>query len=173
MDISRAVDEFVSLGSRLFKQIKTEGQSLSQLELHILLVQLQVLQTEATYLKGQQPHGLMAPPSDAVRISHVLHHSLDLYKDRTSLLEVAIDFIRAGLEMQDTVVVLATKAVREAIAGRLEPGEFAEKTLLFFDAEDWLRRFIVNDWPDESRFMYAMNIGLTLPKYAVFASSKR
>jgi hypothetical protein len=37
---------------------------------------------------------------------------------------------------------------------------------LFFDAEDWLSRFMINDWPDESRFMDAMRIGLMLSNSA-------
>ena len=41
------------------------GQSLSQLELHILLVQLQVIQAEAAYLKHQRPHSLMVSQSAA------------------------------------------------------------------------------------------------------------
>jgi hypothetical protein len=41
MDISRAVDEFVSSGILLFYHLKAEGQELSKLELHILAAQLQ------------------------------------------------------------------------------------------------------------------------------------
>ena len=91
---------------------------------------------------------------------------MDLYWDKELLLEVVIAFIRVGLEMQDAVLVLATKTLREAIAGALQPEELARKTLFFFDAEEWLSRFIINDWPDESRFMDAMSIGLMLSKSA-------
>ena len=55
MDISRAVDEFVSLGCPLYHQLRVEGQTLSKLELHILLAQLDVLQIEATRLRDQNP----------------------------------------------------------------------------------------------------------------------
>lgn len=54
MDISRAVDEFVSSGILLFYHLKAEGQDLSKLELHILAAQLQVLQIETTRLRDQQ-----------------------------------------------------------------------------------------------------------------------
>jgi len=81
---------------------------------------------------------------------------MDLYWDKALLLEGVITFIRVGLEMQDTVLVLATKTFREAIAGALQPG----RTLFFFDAEELLSRFLINDWPDESRFREAMPIGL-------------
>jgi hypothetical protein len=91
---------------------------------------------------------------------------LDLYRDKGVLLEVVIDFIRVGLEVQDSVLVLATKTLRETIVGALQPEYLERKTLFLFDAEDWLSRFIINDWPDESRFMDAMRIGLMLSKRA-------
>ena len=167
MDISRAVDEFVSSGIRLFYHLKAEGQSLSKLELHILAAQLQVLQTETTRLRNQQSPPLRALRSALAPILRVFdHHSLDLYRDKELLLEAVIAFIRVGLEMQDTVLVLATKTLREAIAGALRPEELARKSLFFFDAEEWLSRFMINDWPDESRFMDAMSIGLTLSQSA-------
>jgi hypothetical protein len=167
MDISRAVDEFVSSGILLFYHLKAEGQGLSKLELHILAAQLQVLQIEATRLRDQQSPPVRALRSALAPILRVFdHHSLDLYRDKELLLEVVIDFIRVGLEMQDAVLVLATKTLREAVAGALRPEELARKSLFFFDAEEWLSRFIINDWPDESRFMDAMSIGLMLSKSA-------
>ena len=167
MDISRAVDEFVSSGIRLFKQLRGEGQSLSQLELLNLAGQLQVLQIETTRLRNHQSPPLRTPRSPLAPILPVFdHHSLDLYWDNGLLLEAVIAFIRVGLEMQDTVLVVATKTFREAIVGALQPEELERKTLFFFDAEDWLSRFIINGWPDESRFMDAMRIGLMLSKSA-------
>ena len=167
MDVSRAVDEFVSSGILLFKHLKAEGQSLSKLELHNLAAQLQVLQIEATRLRNQQSPPLRAPRSAMAPILRVFdHHSLDLYRDKALLLEAVIAFIKVGLEMQDAVLVLATKTLREAIAGALQPEELARKTLFFFDAEELLSRFLINDWPDESRFRDAMSIGLMQSKSA-------
>jgi hypothetical protein len=167
MDISRAVDEFVSSGILLFYHLKAEGQDLSKLELHILAAQLQVLQIETTRLRDQQSQSLRAPRSPLAPILRVFdHHSLDLYRDNAVLLEVVIDFIRVGLELQDSVLVLATKTLRESIVGALLPEDLERKTLFFFDAEDWLSRFMINDWPDESRFMDAMRIGLMLSNSA-------
>ena len=71
MDISRAVDEFVSSGIRLFNQLKGEGQSLSQLELLNLAGQLQVLQIETTRLRNQQSPPLRAPRSALAPILRV------------------------------------------------------------------------------------------------------
>jgi len=167
MDVSRAVDEFVSSGIRLFKQLRGVGQSLSQLELLNLAGQLRVLQTETTRLRNYQSPPLRTPRSALAPILRVFdHHSLDLYRDNAVLLEVVIDFIRVGLELQDSVLVLATKTLRESIVGALLPEDLERKTLFFFDAEDWLSRFMINDWPDESRFMDAMRIGLMLSNSA-------
>ena len=44
---------------------------------------------------------------------------MDLYWDKALLLEAVIAFIKIGLEMQDAVLVLATKTFREAIARRV------------------------------------------------------
>ncbi|HET9606995.1 MAG TPA: MEDS domain-containing protein [Nitrospira sp.] len=163
MDISRAVDEFVSSATHLFYQLQREGQDLSRLELHILAAQLQVLQTETARLRNQQSPPLRAPRSALAPILRVFdHHSLDLSRDKAVLLEAVIAFIRVGLEIQDTVLVLATKTFREAIASALQPEELENTTLLFFDAEQLLSRFLINGWPDESRFMAAMRIGLML-----------
>ena len=165
MDVSRAVDEFVSSGIRLFEQLRGEGQSLSQLELLNLAGQLRVLQTETTRLRHHQAPPLRTPrPALAPLLPGFDHHSLNLYWDKELLLEAVIAFIKGGLEMQDTVSIVATKTFSEAIAGALQPEELAKKTLLFFDAEEWLPRFMINDWPDESRFMDAMSIGLMLSK---------
>jgi hypothetical protein len=65
MDISRAVDEFVSLGRRLFHQLRAEGEGVSKLDLHILLAQLHVLQIEATRLRDQKPVSLVAPSAQS------------------------------------------------------------------------------------------------------------
>ena len=167
MDIFRAVDEFVSSGIRLFKQLRGEGLSLSQLDLLNLAGQLRVLQIETTRLRNHQSLPLTTPRSTLPPILHVSgRHSMDLYWDKALLLEGVITFIRVGLEMQDTVLVLATKTLREAIAGALQPEELARRTLFFFDAEELLSRFLINGWPDESRFREAMPIGLMQSKHS-------
>jgi hypothetical protein len=163
MDLSRAVDEFVALGRGLYRRLQAEGETLSKIDLHILGAQLHVLQTETGRLKNQHPQSVIAPQSELPYLpaaSH--HHSLELYKDHAFLVETAIAFIRVGLEMQDTVVVLATQKHRKAIEGSLAPMILKHKTLFFLDAEDLLSRFMINDWPDESRFMDTMSVGLML-----------
>ena len=65
MDIFRAVDEFVSSGIRLFKQLRGEGLSLSQLDLLNLAGQLRVLQIETTRLRITNPY----PHNSAVHVA--------------------------------------------------------------------------------------------------------
>jgi hypothetical protein len=113
MDIFRAVDEFVSSGIRLFKQLRGEGLSLSQLDLLNLAGQLRVLQIETTRLRNHQS----LPLRSAVRYARF---TFLIATQWTSvgwalLLEGVITFIRVGL-LQDTVT-LATKTL-EAIAAR-------------------------------------------------------
>jgi MEDS: MEthanogen/methylotroph, DcmR Sensory domain len=167
MDISAAVDEFVSLGRRLYQQLRAEGQALSNLQRHILLAQLQVLHTEVSRLRDPHLPRLRTLQPASAPVPAVSHqHSLDLYKDKEFLIEEVIAFVRVGLEMQDTVLILATKKLREGIEGSLHPDELKNKRLFFIDVKDLLSRFMVDDWPDESKFMDVMSIGLMLSENA-------
>lgn len=80
MDISRAIDEFVSSGILLFHHLQAEGQSLSRLELHTLAAQLQVLQSETTRLRDHQSRSLRVPALAPI-LRMFDHHSMDLYWD--------------------------------------------------------------------------------------------
>ena len=80
MDISRAVDDFVSSGILLFHHLQAEGQSLSPLELHTLAAQLQVPQSETTRLRDHQSRSLRAPALAPI-LRMFDHHSMDLYWD--------------------------------------------------------------------------------------------
>lgn len=54
MDIERAVEDFVHTGKDLFRRLRSEGESLSNLGLGILRTQLHILSIEAARLKSQQ-----------------------------------------------------------------------------------------------------------------------
>jgi hypothetical protein len=168
MDISRAVDEFVSLGRRLFHQLRAEGEGVSKLDLHILLAQLHVLQIEATRLMDPKPKSLVAQPSALASLISA-HHSVEFYKDDVFLIDSVTAFIKVGLDMlHDTVIVVATKKLREAVATSLQPEDFGNKALLFFDAEDVLSQCMVNNWPNESRFMHAMSMSSQRARVRMF-----
>jgi hypothetical protein len=124
MDISRAVDEFVSSGILLFHHLQAEGQSLSRLELHTLAAQLQVLQSD------QQSRSPRAPARAPI-LRMFDPHSMDLYWDKALLLETVIAFIRVGLEMQDTVVGPCNENVPGSYCRRVTARGFEKEDLLF------------------------------------------
>ena len=55
MDIERAVEDFVQKGKELFRRLRSEGDSLSDLGLGILRAQLHILTIEASRLKSKHP----------------------------------------------------------------------------------------------------------------------
>ena len=54
MDIERAVEDFVHTGKDLFRRLRSEGESLSNLGLGILRTQLHIFSIEAARLKSKQ-----------------------------------------------------------------------------------------------------------------------
>ena len=60
-------------------------------------------------------------------------------------------FITEGLQVNDTVVIVATAQHREALHKTLTPEQAAHDKLRFFDAREQLSKFMVNDWPSELR----------------------
>ena len=50
MDLSRAITEFVKSGRTVFDLLRSDGDSITRLDLHILLTQLFILQVEARSL---------------------------------------------------------------------------------------------------------------------------
>ena len=55
MDLERAVEDFVTTGKDLFRRLRSEGESLSDLGLGILRTQLHILTVEASRLSAKQP----------------------------------------------------------------------------------------------------------------------
>lgn len=51
MDVRQDVTEFVGYGSRLFRRLRSEGNELTAVDLHILMVQLHVLELETANLQ--------------------------------------------------------------------------------------------------------------------------
>ena len=52
MDIHRAVSEFVSQGTGLFRRLRSKGEALSDVDLVTLREQLHILDTEADHLQN-------------------------------------------------------------------------------------------------------------------------
>ncbi|HEY7532654.1 MAG TPA: hypothetical protein VH681_07700 [Nitrospiraceae bacterium] len=59
MDVRHAVTQFVAQGRDLYRQLHSEGEHLTNVELVMLRVQLHILDTEAIRLQGQ--HQLKSP----------------------------------------------------------------------------------------------------------------
>jgi hypothetical protein len=51
MDIRQDVTEFVGYGSRLFGRLRGEGDELTAIDLHMLMVQLHILELETANLQ--------------------------------------------------------------------------------------------------------------------------
>jgi hypothetical protein len=75
-----------------------------------------------------------------------------LYKDDTFLTEAVISFIKEGLRVNDTVIIVATTPHQEELCTALTPEELAHDKLKFFAAEEQLSRIIVDGWPSELQF---------------------
>ncbi len=97
------------------------------------------------------------PPVDW-RDSGPSRHTVQFYEDDSSLLEGLGRFIGSALGAGDAAIVIATKVHREALVQRLkERGmdlglALAQGRFILLDAAETLSKFVVDDWPDESRF---------------------
>ena len=78
MDLSKAITEFVKSGRTVFDLLRSEGDSLTRLDLHILLTELFVLQVEARSLGHARFKDMISPKTfcyepeepDAPHVSH-------------------------------------------------------------------------------------------------------
>ena len=83
-------------------------------------------------------------------------YSVQFYSDDTFLMESMIRFVKEGLQINDTVIIVATAHHREMLHKSLTPGQMAHEKLLFFDAGEQLRKFMIADWPSELRFRHVV-----------------
>src|SRR5206468_1212931 len=67
-------------------------------------------------------------------------HTVEFYKDDALLFESVTAFIKVGLDMHDTVLVITTANHREALVKALRPGELEKDGLCLFEAEELLTR---------------------------------
>jgi signal transduction histidine kinase len=85
-------------------------------------------------------------------------HSMQMYDDEASLLEEVSRWVGEALGRGDAVIVLATDAHREGIAGRLHARGFdlaqveRQGRYLVRDAAATLRSCATEGWPDAARF---------------------
>lgn len=162
MDLSRAVSEFVSMGRNLFRLLQVEGQTVSKLDLDILRTQLHILQAEITSLEIDTNRKRLSRQS--ARLAGELtgwwkssRHEVEFYKDDERWLESVLAFVLVGLDLHETVIVIATPEHSEALQASLRAEDFENERLLFFNPSVLVSRFVSKDWPDKVRFIDVFN----------------
>ena len=89
---------------------------------------------------------------------HICNHILQVYGRQDALLDALEDFVSAGLQSGECVVVIATRSHRDALITRLVAGGqdvaalIAEDRFIALPAQDTLDRFMVRGLPDEALF---------------------
>jgi hypothetical protein len=81
-------------------------------------------------------------------------HAVQFYQDDVFLIEAVAAFITAGYEENATIIVIATEKHREDLRTTFQdsghPG--IEDRVIHFDAADLLTAFMVDGWPEHTRF---------------------
>ena len=80
------------------------------------------------------------------------NHSVEFYQDDTYLVDSVARFIRDGLQVKSTVLIIGTDQHRRELARVLTPEERSQEMLRFFDAQVLLTTFMIEDRPNESLF---------------------
>ena len=89
-------------------------------------------------------------------------HTVQFYRDERILIETITAFIKVGLDLNETVLVILTAEHRKDLYTTLTGDELRNDKLRFVDAADILILFMVKDWPNESQFMHGMETMLRL-----------
>ena len=89
-------------------------------------------------------------------------HSVQFYRDERFLIDSISSYIKAGLDLNETVLVIVTAQHPKELYTTLTGKELRDDKLRFLDAEDFLALFMVGDCPNESQFMHGMKTILGL-----------
>lgn len=77
-------------------------------------------------------------------------HAVQFYNDDVFLIETVSAFIAAGLKENGAIIVIATAQHREALRNTLQASN--NSSITYIDAVELLSAFMVDDWPNETRF---------------------
>jgi hypothetical protein len=80
-------------------------------------------------------------------------HTVQLYRDERGLIDTITTFIKVGLYLNETVLVLATAQHREKLATTLTGDQRRHDKLRVVDAAAFLRLIMGEDGPNEAQFM--------------------
>ena len=83
-------------------------------------------------------------------------HTVQFYRDEQFLLDTITSFIKVGLDLNETVLLIVTAQHRKMLRTTLTGNQLRNDKLRFFDARDFLALLMVEDWPNELQFMHEM-----------------
>lgn len=108
----------------------------------------------ANIVSGEASRAPLTHGHDHDHGGHVVH----FYSEDAFLLDGLSRFIGTALGAGDAAIVIATEAHRDGLAQRLKARGFdpalavQQKRFVVLDAAETLAKFMVDDWPDETRF---------------------
>ncbi|MEP6959749.1 MAG: MEDS domain-containing protein [Nitrospirota bacterium] len=84
-----------------------------------------------------------------------MSHAVQFYHDDVFLIDAVSAFIRAGYEEHATIIVVVTEQHRKDLRTRFQKSDQAEieATVMYIDAVELLSAFMVDGWPDQTRFI--------------------
>jgi len=91
-------------------------------------------------------------------------HCVQFYRDERFLIDSVSAYIKAGLDLNETVLVIVTAQHRKELYTTLSGKELRDDKLRFLDVGDFLALFMVEDCPNESQFMHGMKAILGLAR---------
>jgi hypothetical protein len=97
-------------------------------------------------------------------------HVVQIYETDEVFLDLLFGFIKGGIEVGESVIIIATASHLEALKYRLTCAGWdytavVESNLYIpLDADITLSKFMVNDWPDETLFMHLVSDLITKAK---------
>ena len=77
-------------------------------------------------------------------------HAVQFYNDDVFLIDTVSAFITAGLKENGAIIVVATAQHREELRNTLQAAN--NPSITYIDAVELLSTFMVDDWPNETRF---------------------
>ena len=77
-------------------------------------------------------------------------HAVQFYNDDVFLIDTVSAFITAGLKENGAIIVIATAQHREELHNTLQAAN--NSSITYIDAVELLSAFMVDDWPNETRF---------------------
>ncbi|MBC5768574.1 MEDS domain-containing protein [Ramlibacter albus] len=90
------------------------------------------------------------------------NHVVQIYENDAVFLDTLEQFAAGGLRAGEAVVVIATRAHRDALSMRLAAGGIdvealaSNDQLMLEDAEELLAKFMLAGWPDDEKFKRAV-----------------